>query len=464
MDRENDSETSRNELTRRDLIKLGLVGVGAAMAGGCAPGAAAPVTPRRRGLGPAPAEPFAAPPMEIVRIGFVGVGGMGTVHCENLLNIEGVRLTAIGDIVEEKVRKIQDMVVEAGQPRPTGYFRGEWDFVRMCEEEDLDLVFNATPWRWHVPVCLAAMTNGKHAATEVPAAVTIDECWQLVEAAEKYQKHCVMMENVNYGRWEMMVFNMVRQGMFGEILHGEGGYLHDLRDIKFSSEGEGLWRRAHSMKRNGNLYPTHGLGPVANCMDVNRGDRFEYLVSVSSPSRGLQLYAQEHFPAGSSQRQESFVLGDVNVSLIKTAKGRTIFVSHDTNLPRPYSRIHLVQGTKGLFQGYPNRVHIEGRSPGHRWEEAEDYLEEFEHPLWKALGRRGEGVGHGGMDYLEDYRLIKCLREGLPTDMNVYDAVALSAVSELSERSVASRSRPFDFPDFTRGRWEAYPPLGIVQA
>jgi predicted dehydrogenase len=308
------------------------------------------------------------------------------------------------------------------------------------------------------------MQNGKHAATEVPAAVTLEECWELVESAERYHKHCIMMENVNYGRWEMMVFHMVRQGMFGEVLHGEGGYLHDLRGIKFSTEGEGLWRRAHSRERNGNLYPTHGLGPVANCMDINRGDRFEYLVSMSGPSRGLQQFAQEHFPDGSPQRQERFVLGDVNASLIKTTRGRTIYVVHDTNLPRPYSRIHMVQGTKGLFQGYPNRVHIEGRSPEHRWEPAEEYLEEFEHPLWRAKGDIGEGTGHGSMDFLEDYRLVKCLLKGEPTDMNVYDAAALSAVTELSERSVASRSQPAEFPDFTRGRWKTNPALGIVEA
>lgn len=456
---------TKERVSRRDVLKAGLAGVGAAVLGeACSASQARQVTPTGRAPGQAPEEPFAAAPLDVVRIGFVGVGGMGTVHCRNLLRIEGVQLAAVCDIVEERVRRIQDMVVEAGQPRPAGYSRGERDFVRMCEEEELDLVFNATPWRWHVPISVTAMKNGKHAATEVPAAVTLEQCWELVETAERYHKHCVMMENVNYGRWEMMVFHMVRQGMFGEVLHGEGGYLHDLRAIKFGAEGEGLWRRAHSMERNGNLYPTHGLGPVANCMDINRGDRFEYLVSMSGPSRGLQQYAQEHFPAGSPQRQERFVLGDVNASLIKTTRGRTIYVVHDTNLPRPYSRIHLVQGTKGLFQGYPNRVHIEGRSPEHRWEPADDYLEEFEHPLWRAKGDIGEGTGHGSMDYLEDYRLITCLREGKPTDMNVYDAAALSAVTQLSQRSVASRSQPVDFPDFTRGRWKTNPPLGIVEA
>jgi hypothetical protein len=272
-----------------------------------------------------------------------------------------------------------------------------------------------------------------------------------------------MMENCNYDRPEMMVFNMVRQGVFGEILHAEGGYLHDLRAIKFANEGEGLWRRAWAMKHNGNLYPTHGLGPVANCLDINRGDRFDYMVSMSGPSRGLQQWAKEHFPADAPQRSEKFVLGDVNVSLIKTARGRTILVSHDTNLPRPYSRIHLVQGTKGLFQGYPDRVYIEGRSKEHQWDESSKYLEEFDHPLWSDLTKSAAGAGHGGMDYIEDYRLIKCLREGLPTDMTVYDAAALSAVVHLSEQSNARRSGPVDFPDFTRGRWQTTPPLGIVR-
>jgi hypothetical protein len=409
-------------------------------------------------------QPFAAPPIPEVRIGYVGVGGMGSAHVRNLLRIPGARLAAVCDIVEERVKLAQDWAVKAGQPRPAGYSRGPRDFERMCETEELDLVYTATPWEWHVPVCVAAMKNGKHAATEVPAAMTLDDCWALVEHAEKHKKHCVMMENCNYDRMEMMVFNMVRKGMFGEILHGEGGYLHDLRPVKFSTRGEGLWRRAWAMKHNANLYPTHGLGPVANCMDINRGDRFEYLVSMSSPSRGLQRYAQEHFPADAPQRSEKFALGDVNVSLIKTAKGRTIYVSHDTNLPRPYSRIHLVQGTRGLFQGYPDRVYVEGRSKEHQWDVAKTYLEEFEHPLWTDLERKAEGAGHGGMDFIEDYRLIKCLREGLPTDMNVYDAAALSAVVHLTERSNAKRSAPVDFPDFTRGRWKTTPPLEIVRA
>lgn len=449
-----------DDLDRREALKLIAGGLGVAAFGGCAPSSLS----RLPSPGSAPERFLAAPPMDTVRIGFVGVGGQGTAHVENLLRIEGCVIKAVDDIVAEKVTRIQDMVEQAGFPRPAGYSRGPTDFVRMCEQEELDLVFHATPWEWHVPICLAAMRNGKHTATEVPAAYTVDDCWALVEAAEKYDKHCVMMENCNYGRMEMMVFNMVRQGVFGEILLAEGGYLHDLRSVKFSSEGEGLWRRAHSMKRNGNLYPTHGLGPVANCLDINRGDRFASLVSMSSPSRGLQQFARDHFPDGSPQRQEQYVLGDVNVSLIKTANGRTICVGHDTNLPRPYSRVHVVQGTRGLFQGYPHRVYIEGRSKPDEWDAAETYLAEFDHPLWKQIEEKSRGAGHGGMDYLEDYRLIKCLREGLPTDMNVYDAVALSVVTPLSEWSVTNRGRPAEFPDFTRGRWKTWPRLGIVTA
>jgi hypothetical protein len=445
-----------SEHNRRDFIKLGaLAGLGAALGGASMAGCAGP----GRRLGPAPREPFAAAPMEHVRIGFVGVGGMGTNHVRQLLKLDGVEIRAVCDIREAHAERASKIIQKAWQPAPTLYTRGETNFERMCATEDLDLVFTATPWRWHVPVCVAAMKNGKHAATEVPAAVTIEECWQLVETAEKYNKHCVMMENCCYDRAEMMCLNMVR------IVHGEGGYLHDLRGVKFSKGGEGLWRRAHATRRNGNLYPTHGLGPVAQCMNINRGDRFDYLVSMSGPSHGLQLWQKEHLPPDDPRRNERYVLGDVNLALIKTAEGRTIYLVHDTNLPRPYSRIHLLQGTRGIFRKWPvARVHIEGRSPGHDWEELDQYYGQFEHPLWKSEEVRKASGGHGGMDFLEDYRLIKCLREGLPMDMDVYDAAAWSAVSELTERSVANRSRPMDSPDFTGGRWKTSPPLGIVGA
>jgi len=272
----------------------------------------------------------------------------------------------------------------------------------------------------------------------------------------------VMMENCNYGRRELMMLNMVRQGLLGEVLHAEGAYIHDLRAIKFEDQDEGLWRLDHSLKRNGNLYPTHGLGPVAQCLDINRGDQFDHLVSMSSPARGLELYAAEHLEPGDPRAGRKYALGDMNTSLIRTLRGRTILVQHDTTSPRPYSRINLVQGTRGTVTGYPDRIHIEGRTEGRGWEDLEAYREEFDHPLWKKLEADSAGAGHGGMDFLEDYRLIESLRTGTPMDMDVYDAAAISAVCELSEISVAEGSRPVAFPDFTRGAWRRREPLGIV--
>ncbi len=460
MTPENESEACDSAFNRRNFVRLGVAaGLGTALGGV----RAAAQDAAKRDLGPAPEAPFSAPPMEQVRVGYVGVGGMGSNHVNNLLRLEGVQLAAVCDIVESKVKRVQAQVEKTGQPKPAGYSRGELDFVRMCEEEDLDLVYTATPWRWHVPVCVAAMKNGKHAATEVPAAVTIDECWQLVEAAEKYKKHCVMMENCCYNRPEMMILNMVRQGVFGELIHGVCGYLHDLRGVKFGKGGEGLWRRDHAMKRDGNLYPTHGLGPLAQCMNINRGDQFDYLVSMSSNSRGLQLY-RDQLPESDPRRAEKYVLGDVNTTTIKTVNGLTIVVIHDTNLPRPYTRVNLVQGTKAITEGYPDRIHIEGRTEGHGYEDLEKYQAEYDHPLWKANEQDALGAGHGGMDYIEDYRLIECLRKGTPTDMDVYDAAAWSVIGELSEQSVANRSAPVDVPDFTRGRWKTNEPIGIVGA
>ena len=440
-------------MDRRDFLKT--------TAGAVAASAVAPITDAASQRS---SPPFAAPAIDLVRIGYVGIGGMGSAHVNNLLKIPGCRITAVCDVNAERTTWAARAITGAGHPEPAAYTRGPRDFERLCAEEDLDLVYNATPWEWHVPICLSAMKHGKHAAVEVPAAMTVDDCWKLVEEAEKQKRHCVMMENCNYGRMEMLAFHLVRKGLLGEIVHAEGGYLHDLREIKFSRAGEGLWRRAWATKVNGNLYPTHGLGPVANCMDINRGDRFDYLVSMSGPSRGLQAWAAEHLPPDAPERRERYVLGDVNVTLVKTANGRTIYVAHDTNLPRPYSRIHLVQGTKGVFQGYPDRVYIDGRSPSHRWQQASEYLDEFDHPLWQDISAKAAGAGHGGMDYMEDYRLIKCLCEGLPTDMNVYDAAALSSLVGLTARSVAQRSRPVEVPDFTRGRWRAYPPLDLVRA
>jgi hypothetical protein len=443
--------------TRRDFLKTGAAaGVGTALAG-LALGAPSPVRAEDA------RSQFKTKPIDTVRVGFVGVGGMGSAHVQNYLNIDGLEIKAVCDIVPAKVERVQKWCQEAGKAVPAGYTKGPLDFKRLCETEDLDLVMTATPWEWHVPVCLAAMKNGKHAATEVPAAMSLDDCWELVETAEKFGKHCQMMENCCYDRIELMTLNLVRQGVLGEILHAEAGYLHDLREVKFSKDGEGLWRRAWAQKLNGNLYPTHGLGPVAQCMNINRGDAFDILVSFSSPTRGLHEYAVEKFGADSPQAREKYVLGDVNTSLIRTKLGKTIILIHDTNLPRPYTRINLVQGTKGLAHKWPDRIYVEGKAAKmHEWDDFEKFAAEYDHPLWKAIASKGEGRGHGGMDYIEDYRLITSLRKGEPLDQDVYDAAAWSAVVGASCKSVAKNGRPIEIPDFTRGLWKTNPPLGII--
>lgn len=446
-------------LDRRHFVKLGIASAGLlssfnSFGEGITGVAAYPVSRPRHA------------PVEEVKIGFVGVGNMGSAHVKNLLNIENARLCAVCDIVPEKVERVKQWVVDAGFPEPAGYSKGKHDFERMCENEDLDIVYTATPWEWHVPVCVAAMKNGKHAATEVPAAVTLEECWLLVETAEKFNRYCVMLENCCYDRMELMILNMVRKGVLGDLVHAECGYMHDIRVQKVLPQGqENWWRTYHSINRKGNLYPTHGLGPVAQDMNINRGDQFDYLVSMSSMAVGLNHYAREKFGKDHPLATQAFANGDVNTSIIKTKKGRTILIQHDCNLPRPYSREIVVQGTKGIVRKYPEeKVYIEGVSPEHEWEDVAKYYEQYEHPLWSGMQAKFEGAaGHGGMDYLEDYRLIQAIHKGIEPDMDVYDAASWSSISGVSAESVKNKGVPVDIPDFTRGAWKTREPLGIVE-
>ena len=402
--------------------------------------------------------------LDTIRIGFVGCGGMGRHHIKNLVTMPGVRITAVCDTIPDHAELAADIIQKAGHPTPKFYTGATDSYMALCAEEDLDLVYTATPWEYHTAVCVEAMVNGKHAATEVPAAVTIEECWQLVETAEKTGRHCFMAENCCYDEVEMMLLNIVRQNVLGELLHAECGYLHDLRREKFWKGGEALWRMEHTEKRNGDLYPTHGLGPMAQLFNINRGNRFTRLVSMGSQSRGLNLYAADKFGPDSEEALKVYALGDVITTLIQTQAGQTIQVTHDTSAPRPYSRAILVQGTKGISRKYPEAlIHIEGRSEGEMWEPLSDYEDEFEHPLWKQTKDSLKDVGgHGNMDYLVDYRFMHCLRTGMPADIDVYDAAAWSAVSALSEWSIANGSTPVEFPDFTRGKWQERKPLGIV--
>jgi predicted dehydrogenase len=403
-------------------------------------------------------------PLERVRMAFIGIGHQGRGHVRNFLAIPGVDVVAVNDLVPEKAEWARDQAVAAGQAPPRVYAGGRDDWRRLLDEEELDLVFTSTPWSLHAPICLEAMRKGKHAATEIPMAVTVEECWEMVETAEATGRHCVMMENCCYDRTELMILNMVRQGLFGELLHAECGYLHDLRWHKLTDFYEERWRVRHSITRNGDLYPTHGLGPVAQWMNVNRGNQFDFLVSMASNGRGLNLWAAEHIGPDSPEARQSYALGDVVNTLIRTQSGETILVTHDTNLPRPYTRKVLLQGTKGVVRKYPEqKIHLEGLSPDHRWEDlVGEYRARYEHPLWSALEELSREAGHGGMDFIEDWRLIECLRKGEPMDMDVYDGAAWSAVSGLSEQSIREGSRPVPIPDFTRGGWRTRPPLGVV--
>jgi hypothetical protein len=394
--------------------------------------------------------PFAA--HSVVRVGLIGCGGRGMSLLNDLLGIEAVSVRAVCDIVAEKVAAATEAVTRAGHPPPAGYARGDHHFEQLVLRDDLDLVYVATPWNWHVPMAVASMRAGKHVAVEVPAANTVAECWALVDTSEKSRRHCVILENCCYGATERMVLRMIQAGLLGELHHAEAAYIHDLRGILFARDGEALWRRAEHLKRNGNLYPTHGLGPVALYFGINRGDRFTKLVSMSSPELGLTAYQKATTEPRDPRRSERYACGDMNTSLLKTALGRTVVLQHDVVSPRPYDRNNLVSGTKGCFRDYPPRLFLDGQE-GHDWQSIDAYRKEWEDPLWRRLGEAARSSGHGGMDYIMSWRLVECMRLGLPPELDVYDAAAWSAPAELSEKSVASGSEPVGFPDFTRGLW-----------
>ncbi len=397
------------------------------------------------------------------RIGLIGTGGRGTSLLGNLLGADA-KVLALCDVVAEKAQHAQSLVTKAGQPAPELYTRGDHDFERLAARDDINIIIIATPWDWHVPMAVAAMQHGKHVAVEVPAATSLDDCWKLVNTSEQTRRHCIMLENCCYGATETTVLRMVKAGLFGDLLYGEGAYLHDLREELFSRQGEGLWRRDFHTRFNGNLYPTHGLGPVANYMGIGRGDRFDYLVSMSSPQRGLDQYRKTHLDPADPRSAERYINGDLNTSLIKTANGLTITLKHDTSNPHPYDRINVIAGSKGLFADYPPRIYIDGQPGGEKWATPEPAAEDapptglwkqYQHPLWEKQGEIAKKLGgHGGMDFIMLYRLLQCIREGLAPDMDVYDAAAWSAPGPLSRDSLANGSAPQKFPDFTRGKWQ----------
>jgi hypothetical protein len=386
------------------------------------------------------------------RVAVIGVGGRGTSLLGNLL-AAGAKVVAVCDIVQEKADHAASMIVAAGQDKPTLYTKGPHHYEELCASSGVDFIVAATPWSWHAPMALAAMKGGKDVAIEVPGVTTLEDCWRIVDTSEETRKHCMILENCCYGYNETLILRMIQAGEFGELLYGEGAYIHDLRAELFSNKGEGLWRRTEQTLHDGNLYPSHGLGPVANYMGVERGDRFGYLVSMSSPQRGLDLYRKEHVPEGDPKWKERYVCGDMNISMIKTAKGLSITVKHAVSTPHPYDRINLIAGTKGLFQDYPPRIYFDGMNKDESFVGLDAY-KRYQHPLWEREGQLAvKSGGHGGMDFIMIYRLLECIKEGLAPDLDVYDCAAWSAVAPLSYTSVSRGSAPVEFPDFSRGKW-----------
>lgn len=334
---------------------------------------------------------FKAPKLDKVRVAFVGVGARGSMHVAQMAVIEGAEVVGICDLYEDWAKKSADVVEKKTGKRPPIYTKGPEDYKRMMKEVKPDAVIVCPSWEWHCRVTCDVMKMGAHAFVEVPMAVTIKELWEIVDTAEQTQKHCMMMENVNYGREELLYLNMVRQGVIGDLLYGEAAYIHELRGQMHEVErGTGSWRTYHYAKRNGNVYPTHGLGPVAQYMNLaRRDDCFGRLVSFSSPALGRAAYAKKQFPADHKWNKMDFACGDMNTSIIKTTMGRTVLVQWDETSPRPYSRLNLIQGTLGTLAGFPTRMAGEKLGDGnyHQWIEGDEKLapifEKYEHPLWK---------------------------------------------------------------------------------
>jgi hypothetical protein len=451
---------------RRDFIRLtGLAGAGLAGAGliGYA-GQARDKSPFRQSHDQKfNMSGYAAPKLETVRIGLIGVGSRGFGALRRHVRIEGIRITALSDIDPARASRGREFVRDHGHD-PVVYSGGENDWKKLCESDDVDLVYICTPWALHATQAVYAMENDKHAATEIPAAQTMDECWQLVETSERTRKHCIMLENVCYDFFEMMTLNMARQGFLGELIHGEGAYIHQLLEANFSKTGySNMWRLEENSNRDGSLYPMHGLGPICQLMDVNYGDRMDYLVSVSSNDFMMGRKAEEL--ASEDDFWHKYVgrdyCGNMNTTVIRTSKGRSIMVQYDITSPRPYSRIHLISGTKAIARKYPLPARIATSHQGWVSDEEMKALEEKYSPeITRRVGEMARQVGgHGGMDTLMDWRLVDCLRNGLPLDMNVYDAASWSSVIPLSEWSVANRSGSVDVPDFTGGSWQTNKPL-----
>ena len=417
---------------------------------------------------------FAADPIEHVRIGLVGLGDRGSGAVRRLPFVEDATIVALCDLLPERVERAQGILEELGAPRALYEYSGEEGYKQLCERDDIDLVYLAVPWQLHTPIAVYAMEHGKHVAIEVPAATSIKECWDLVNTSERTRRHCMMLENCCYDFFELTCLNMIQQGVFGEVVHVEGSYCHNLDP--YWDQYQGDWRMTYNKDHHGDVYPTHGIGPICQDIDIHRGDKMDILVAMDTDAFAGQEMADKRYGKGVV---EKYANGDNTMTFIRTRKGKTILVEHNVVTPRPYNRMYQVTGTKGFANKYPNEGLALGADmvkmpTAYDDLDAEEYMsdaerdaimEQYKHPILKDLEEKARQVGgHGGMDFIMDYRLIYCLKHGLPLDQDVYDAAEWSSLVELTEVSINHGSMPVVMPDFTRGEWNKIQGLKFAMA
>jgi len=425
-----------------------------------------------------PIKAFAHSKKDKVRVGIIGAGFRSQEHMGNFLQRDDVEITAIADPQQRSIDDALKLFAQYKRADPAIYGNGDHDYLNLLKRDDVDAVVICSPWEWHSIQAIDAMNAGKIPGVEVCGAVKLQECWDVVNTSEKTKLPLMMMENVCYRRDVMAVLNMVRKGKFGELIHAQGGYEHDLRGVLFNdgktaydsgvefgknAYSEAQWRTAHNMNRNGELYPTHGLGPVAVMMDINKGNRMTKLSSVASKSRGLHKYIVEHPKGGPNHPNAKlkFKCGDIVNTQIQCANGETILLTHDVSSPRPYNLGFRVQGTEGLWQDYGSGGKNQGfiyfqndMKHNHKWDATEKWLTEFDHPLWKKFGASAEGAGHGGMDFFVDHAFIECIKRGADFPLDVYDYAAWYSITPLSEKSIMEGGQVQNIPDFTKGKWK----------
>ncbi len=408
-----------------------------------------------------------APKIDTVRVGFIGLGMRGPGAVKRFTHIPGTRIVALCDLYAEKVEKTQAILEKAGLPRAEAYSGSEEAWKELVRRDDIDLVYIASDWEKHAEMMIYAMEQGKHVACEVPSAMTLEEIWAIINTAEKTQKHAMQLENCVYDFFELTTLNMAQQGLFGEVLHAEGAYIHNLKEIWERYEGD--WRMQYNRKYRGDIYATHGMGPAAQVMDLHRGDKMSTLVAMDTKPVNIPEYLIEERGMNPDSAYQ-FANGQHTMTMIRTGKGKTIQIQHDVASPRPYSRMYQVSGTKGFANKYPNPGYaleaemLDGSiTPDHENLTSHSYVSaevrdalmaKYKHRIHRELEEKAKEVGgHGGMDFIMDYRLVYCLRNGLPLDMDVYDLAEWCSLAELSRISIENGSAPVEVPDFTRGNW-----------